>query len=48
MCRAKVANCVVGMVYYDLNQPPPPEECLLWKAYDVPVHLVLGPDELLA
>ena len=41
----KVVNCGMGLVEYDLNQLPPPDESLLGDADYVPSHLVLSPDE---
>ena len=41
-----MANCGVSLVKYDLDQSPPPDECLLGNADNVPAHLVFSPDEL--
>ena len=40
-----MANCGMSLVEYDLDQPPPPDECLPGNADYVPAHLVLSPDE---
>ena len=42
---AKVANCSVCLIEYDLDQPPPLDECLPGQTDYVPAHLVFGPDE---
>ena len=41
----KMANCGVSLIEYDLNQPPPPDKCLLGDTDDVPAHLVFSTDE---
>ena len=40
-----MANCGVSLVKYDLNQLPPPDECLPGDADNIPAHLVFSPDE---
>ena len=40
-----MANHGISMVEYDLNQSPPPDECLLGDANYVPAHLAFSPDE---
>ena len=40
-----MANCGVSLIEYDLNQPPPLDECLPGNADNVPAHLVFSPDE---
>ena len=41
-----MANCGVSLIRYALDQPPPPDDGLLWNADYVPAHLVFSPDEL--
>ena len=36
------------MIEYDLDQLPPPDECFLGDADNIPAHLVFGPDELVS
>ena len=40
-----MANCGMGLIEYDLDQSPPPDECLPGDANYVPAHLVFSPDE---
>ena len=40
-----MANCCVGLIKYDLDQSPPPDECLPGNANDIPAHVVFGPNE---
>ena len=42
----EMVNHGMSLVEYDLNQSPPPDECLLGDANYVPAHLVFSPDEL--
>ena len=37
----------MSLVEYDLDQPPPTDECLPGDANYIPAHLVFGPDELI-
>ena len=38
----------MGLVEYDLNQLPPPQECPPQYADDISAHLALYPDELVS
>jgi len=38
----------VGLVDYHLDQPHPPQKCLLQNADNISAHLVLHPDELVS
>ena len=40
-----MANHGMSLVEYDLDQSPPPDECLLGDANYIPAHLVFSPDE---
>jgi len=42
---AKVANCSVCLIKYDLDQPPPPDKCLPGQTDYVLAHLVFSPDK---
>ena len=42
----EMANCSMGLIKYDLDQLPPPDECLPGDANYVPAHLVFSPNEL--
>ena len=35
----------MGLIKYDLDQSPPPDECLPGDANYVPAHLVFSPNE---
>ena len=41
----EMANRGMSLVEYDLNQLPPPDECLPGDANYIPAHLVFSPDE---
>ena len=41
----EMANRGMSLVEYDLDQSPPPDECLPGDANYVPAHLVFSPDE---
>ena len=41
-----MANHGMSLVEYDLDQSPPPDECLPGDANYIPAHLVFSPDEL--
>ena len=42
---AKVANHSMCLIKYDLDQPPPSDECLPGQTDYILAHLVFGPDE---
>ena len=42
----EMANHSMGLIEYDLDQSPPPGECLLGDTNYVPAHLVFSPNEL--
>ena len=42
-----MANRGMGLIEYDLDQPPPLNESLPGDADYIPAHLVLSPDELM-
>ena len=35
----------VRLVYYNLDQPPPPEKSILWDAKDFSTKLIFGKEE---
>ena len=41
----EMANRSMGLIKYDLDQSPPPDECLPGDANYVPAHLVFSPNE---
>ena len=41
----EMVNHSMGLIEYDLDQSPPPDECLPGDANYVPAHLVFRPNE---